>query len=120
MGFYCAMVGKIIIKSEFRADFGYLFRGEYDKLESGHIADYVKEYKDDMLPFCDWKHWDYRDSWKEKYNTSYDGETGLFTYGVAYNRHGSLLNSMIDMDGLLKEITEEEISFDWWDESDYD
>lgn len=43
MSCYCAMVGEIIIKPEFRADFGYLFRGEYDKLENGPIADYVKE-----------------------------------------------------------------------------
>ena len=42
MSLYVADVGERIIKPEFRKDFGYLFREEYDKLESGPIADYVK------------------------------------------------------------------------------
>lgn len=119
MSCYCAMVGEIIIP-EFRADFGYLFRGEYDKLENGPIADYVKEFKNDMLPLCAWNHWDYRDSWNGKYKTAYDEETGFFTYGVSYNRHGYLQNSILNMYDLLKEITEEDISFEYWDESDYE
>lgn len=119
MSLYCTWVGEIIIKSKFRTDFGYLFRGEYDKLESGPIADYVKRWKNnDMLPLCNWKHYDEEDSWKGKYKTSYDEETGFFTYGVSFNRHGVLNPSMQDMYDLLKEITEEEISYDDWYEDD--
>ena len=101
MSSWCAWVGEIIIKPEFRADFGYLFRGEYDKIESGPIADYVKRWKDCMLPLCDWKHYDEEDGWKGKYETSYDDEAGFFTYGVAYNRHGELQGSMLDMTNLF-------------------
>lgn len=114
MSLWCASVGEIIIKSEFRADFGYLFREEYDKLESGLIADYVKEWKNDMVPLCYWKHYDYEDRWKGKYKTSYDEETGLFTYGMAYNLHGFYKLPMMDMEDLLKKITEKEISHDSW------
>ena len=114
MSSWCAWVGEIIIKSKFRADFGYLFRGEYDKLESGPIADYVKSWKDDFLPLCYWEHMDYEDSWKVKYKTSYDEETGFFTYGVAYNRYGVYESSMLDMADLLKGITEKEVSYDAW------
>lgn len=35
------------------------------------------------------------------------------------NRHGYLQNSMLDMYDLLQEITEEDISLEYWDESDY-
>lgn len=114
MSLYEAWVGEKIIKSEFRADFGYLFRGEYDKLETGPIADYVKEWKDDMLPFCHWNHYDFDERWKGKYKTSYHEETGFFTYGVSYNRYGVLRGPMEDMYDLLEEITEEDISFDHW------
>lgn len=69
---WCAWVGEIIIKPELRTDFGYLFRGEYDKLENGPVAEYVKSWKDDFLPLCYWKHMDYEDRWKGKYKTSYD------------------------------------------------
>lgn len=131
MSFYMAQVGEIIIKSEFREDFGHLFRGEYDKLESGPIADYVKhwtyvkrlveerteEHGILFLPFCYWRHHDDEDSWKGKYKTSYDEETGFFTYGVSYN-HYSYGEAMLDMWELLDEITEEEISFDSWCEDD--
>ena len=119
MSLYCAWVGEIIIKPEYRKDFGYFFRGEYDKLESGAIADYVKRWKDDLLPLCDWSHFDYEDSWKGKYKTSYDEETGYFVYGVAFNQHGSYLTSMLCIADLLKEITEKEISDDAWYEDWY-
>ena len=124
MSLWCAWVGEIVIKPEFREDFGYLFRGEYDRLESGSIADYVKLYKDRMLPLCYWKHDDEEVEWKGKYKTSYDEETGFFTYGVSFNQHGEFLSSMLDMADLLEEITEEEISNggwyeDWLDEDWY-
>ena len=119
MSSWCAWVGEIIIKSELRADFGYLFRGEYDKIENGPIADYVKRWKNDMLPLCHWKHYDFDESWKGKYKTSYDEETDFFTYGVSYNRHGVLNEPMMDMYDLLEEITEEEASYDFWDEAWY-
>ena len=125
MSFYCANVGEIIIKPEFREGFGHFFRGECDKLESGPIGDYVKdwtymkeqtgEYGILFPPLCHWKHDDEKDEWKGKYETLYDEETGLFTYGVSYNqyRYGE---SMLDMLDLLDEIAEEEISSDGWNE----
>ena len=64
MSSWCAWVGEIRIKPEFREDFGYLFRGEYDWLVSGPIADYVNTWMDNFHPLCYWGHQDYKDSWK--------------------------------------------------------
>ena len=44
MSLYTVDVGEIIIKPEFRKDFGHLFRKEYDKIEGGPIADYVEDW----------------------------------------------------------------------------
>ena len=52
MSSWCAWVGEIRIKPEFREDFGYLFRGEYDWLVSGPIADYVNTWMDNFHPLC--------------------------------------------------------------------
>lgn len=123
MSLWCAMVGEIVVKEEFRKDFGHLFRGEYDEiLREGPIAEYVKDhgksYLDDMLSLDEWSHDDYKEEWKGKYETSYDEETGRFTYGVAYNEHGEHMLAMLDMKGLLMEIEEEEVSRDHYDEGE--
>ena len=123
MGQYVAEVGDIIIKEEYRKDFGHLFREEYDKLESGIIADYAKEYyidhvkhgHDPLMPVREWKHMDYKESWRGKFQTEYDEETGRFTYGMVYNRRGAYFEPMYTMFYLLLEITEEEL---WYDSVD--
>ena len=160
MSLYMAYVGERIIKPEFRKDFGYLFREEYDKIKSGPIADYVEDWGrveesrlkpefDERELFKDFgrlfiklldelgreviyeyvennyiypfRYWDVQGLAKalgkpewDKYKTAYDEETGLFTYGVEYNLHGSWAGSMRDMWDLLEEITEEVISKDGW------
>lgn len=114
MSLYLAKVGEIIIKPEYRKDFGHLFRGEYDMIGDGIIADVVKEHEDTIIPFSHWKHYDEKDEWKGKYATAYDEETGFLSYGVCYNLNGRFSWTMICMFEMFEAITEKKISHDDW------
>lgn len=117
MSLYIAWVGEVIIKDEYRKDFGHLFRGEYEQIEAKRILDFLDEYMYAFTCIQHWVHWDYKPEWKGRYQTSYNRETGSFVYGAAYNLHGRSMWSMHEFfHELLPEMTERVISEDGWAE----
>lgn len=115
MSLWTADVGEVIIKPEYRMDFGYLFRGEYEEIECELLSAYVEEYGDYLTPMERWSHMDYKPEWKGKYITSYNKETGVSVYGCARNMHGMIGTFMHEFHSdILPAITETVISYDGW------
>lgn len=121
MSLYVADVGIVKIKPEYVEQFGYIFRGEYDREKVqddvfsplfGAIYD-DEYYEFGIREIHNWSHWDEKEEWVGKYSTSY--EDGIFTYGLNYN-HDNKRNSrfVTDFFKVLDNITEEVIFRDSW------
>lgn len=142
MSYYVADVGEVIIKPEFREDFGYFFEERYlavtNPLLKQYILDIVLEnvnendlnemyeYKFDnidkyisrnFIPLIRWSHDNIKDEWQGKYNTSYDKATGRFTYGIYFNMHGAFWWGIHEfLFEVLPEFTEKVLFSDGWAE----
>jgi hypothetical protein len=120
MGHWMAAVGIVKIKEEYREQFGFLFRGEYDRLTDPRMRAFAEDYFigedacSHACPVMDWRHFEAKPEWKGRYQTAY--EDGILTYGTFWD----------DQDGdkgwmhsawytLLFRITEERIAHDEWD-----
>lgn len=115
---YFSEVGRVIIKPEYREDFDHFFRGEYSRLQTELMKEFVKKHllvTDHFIELCYWKHDDCKEEWRGKYETTYDEDSGRFVYGVCYNLHSR--SGMLEFfDDILPAITQEVISEDGWAE----
>lgn len=114
---YFYEVGTITVKPEYREDFDFFFHGQYSRLQTKLLKDFV--YKGLKTPRFTglryWKHNDEKEEWHGRYKTSYDESSGRFVYGVFYNKNR--LDDLTDfLLYILPEITETEISSDCWSE----
>ena len=109
---HCAEVGQIIIKPEYRADFGHFFRDEYYLLQTELFKTFVEKHFDfpDYFHFEFWKHYNEEEEWRGKYETSYDEETGRFVYGFSCNAH----IEYVEFFDIVEDMTETVISKDYW------
>lgn len=107
-----AEVGRIVIKPEFREDFEYFFNAEFGKVQTEPFKRFVEKYFDcpRYYVLSGWRHDSEKESWRGKYETSYDEETGRFVYGLSCKYHPEY-EDIFDM---LDEITEEVVSEDDW------
>lgn len=87
MSLCVAYVGDIIIKPEYRKDFGHFFRREYFMIEHDPLKEFVR----DMMKYSsfrqffnmsEWNHHDLLKEWKGRYKTGFDKKSGEFTYGI--------------------------------------
>lgn len=106
MSLCVAYVGEVIIKPEFRKDFGHFFRREFIWVEHDPLKKFVR----DMMPgsgfsqffgMSEWKHYDLIKGWEGHFKTRFDKEFGIFTYGIGYYSGPREFFT-----GLLPEITE--------------
>lgn len=119
MSLYVAKVGEVIIRPEYRKDMGHFVRGEYDEITDPDLREFIDEYgvrkgaSYDFIEIRLWRHNDYKDEWKGKYETAYDEETGRFIYGVSYNLHSSGFRreAMWDFFHLFRDKLTEEVVF---------
>ncbi|MBR1851585.1 MAG: hypothetical protein IJ794_00200 [Lachnospiraceae bacterium] len=116
MSHYAAEVGIVKIKKEYRKEFGYLWNREFDKLSAPMFIEFLEDFPNGSNRAFSWCHGDVKTSWVGKYKTSYDEESGMFTYGVYYNEYGNGWEYWGDYKGILEEIEEEWFFEDWWDE----
>lgn len=122
MSHYVARVGELIIKPEYRKDFGHMFFAEYDNVKDKWLFNYIAqfevapEYSMDFLQLRYWNHNDYKKEWVGRYPTCYDEKTGHFVYGVSYNirSRGWAMNEFFK---LMEKMTQKEIYIDYRDES---
>ncbi|MCQ2498843.1 MAG: hypothetical protein MJ133_07640 [Lachnospiraceae bacterium] len=119
MSLYVADVGIVKIKPEYVEQFGYLFNGEYEKVQDSVFDVLLSEkYSDEFYEYgikeiSNWKHDDEKEEWIGKYNTSY--ENGIFTYGLSYNHNNARKQWFVfDFFEVLDNITEEVIFKDGW------
>lgn len=119
MSFYAAQVGEVIIKPQYRQDFGRFFYEEYENIEDkallGFVEDWVTDRNDFFIPLYRWQHSNARPEWQDKYSTSYNAQTGRFIYGVCYSLKSKRL-AMSDFFELLQEMSEEVIFTDYIDD----
>ena len=106
MSYYVAYVGEVIIKPEYRKDFGHLFRREYDRVKCEPLLEIANGIIDSSLGelagISRWSHNDMLAEWEGRYDTYYNKNTGDFTYGV-------YISPEVDafLTEILSEITEE-------------
>ena len=120
MSLYVAKVGIVKIKPEYVEQFGYLFNGEYNKVQAGIFDPFFTDYYCDetynygIKDISNWSHDNEKIEWIDKYKTSY--ENGVFTYGLSYNcNNGDINGFVIDFyEKVLSKITEEVIFKDSW------
>lgn len=89
MSLYVADVGEVIIKPEFREDFGHFFRREYDMIGSDPLKKFVRRLMsrssfDQLFKMSEWSHKNYLPQWEGCFETGYDKEYGEFVYGIKY------------------------------------
>lgn len=115
MSYWVADVGIIKIKPELQKEFGFLYRGEYDKITDAILNDFLDSYSDCKIrKISDWKHHNEKEEWNGKYHTMYD-ENGIFTYGISYNQHGVDELYMSDFwDDILPYVADVTIYKDGW------
>lgn len=69
MSYYVARVGELIIKPEYRKDFGHMFFAEYDNVKDKGLFNYIAqfevnpEYSMDFLQLRYWNHNVYKKEW---------------------------------------------------------
>ncbi|MCH5193683.1 MAG: hypothetical protein J1F11_06955 [Oscillospiraceae bacterium] len=118
MSNYIGYTGKAIIKEEFREDFLNLYNRKYSKMKTEIMRKYVRAYGYRMLNIKNWNNHFYNDEWDELLPTSYDEETGSFSYGVTFNSHNNGVFECIDMFiYVLTQIADEVVPYKVWDES---
>lgn len=97
MSFYVAYVGEVIIRPEYREDFGHFFRQEYGRIESRLLVDFITGYVSDGNQPRFWM--DNRDGRV----SSYDKDTGVFRYSVTHKKYDKINRLLYD---ILPDITE--------------
>lgn len=110
-----AEVGRIVVKPEYREDFWHFYNADFGKVQTELFKRFVEEHFDYPSFFYEisaWKHDNEEESWRGKYETSYDEETGRFVYGLSCKHHIEY-DEFFDM---LEGITETVISEDFWSE----
>lgn len=140
MSYYVANIGEVIIKPEYREDFGYFFEERYLavkdpllkkfivenilpnidnlKYDKMHVFDYG-DYDHDASwqPLRGWRHDNNKEAWRGKYKTSYDKETGRFTYGICYNQRRGVWWAITEfIYDILDDISEQVLFQDEWNE----
>lgn len=110
-----AEAGRIVVKPEYREDFDCFYNADFGKVKTELFKSFVKKYFDYpsfYYAVSSWGHDNEKESWRGKYETSYDEETGRFVYGLSCKYH----EEYTDFFDVLKEITETVISEDeWWE-----
>lgn len=89
MSLCVAYVGEVIIKPEFRKDFGHLFRREFIWIERDPLKEFVRDMMSgsrfrQFFEMSEWKHYDLIKGWEGRFKTRFDKEFGGFTYGIGY------------------------------------
>lgn len=90
MSLCVAYVGEVIIKPEFRKDFGHFFRREFIWVEHDPLKEFVRDMMKMRSQFrqffemSEWKHYDLIKDWKGRFKTRFDKEFGGFVYGIGY------------------------------------
>lgn len=110
-----AEVGRIVVKPEYREDFDFFFNAEFGKVKTELFKRFVEkhfDYPGFFYAISSWRHENEKESWRGKYETSYDEETGRFVYGLSCKYH----LEYSDFFDMLDEITETEVSWDTWEE----
>ena len=124
MSCYCAQVGELIIKPEYRKDFQRLYLSKFDEIEDEGLRSFISMYEiaeGNNFDFIEMKYWHHQDckaEWVGKYRTCYDEKTGHFVYGVYYNSRcgGVVMYEFLD---LISDMAQKEIYMDDWDEDDW-
>lgn len=116
MSFYAAQVGEVIIKPQNRQDFGRFFCEDYGSIEDKALLCFVENWITDkdvfFTPLCKWQHNDAKEEWQGKYATTYNVQTGRFSYGVCYSFKSKRL-AMADFFKLLQQMSQEVIFEDY-------
>ena len=108
-----------MIAEEYRADFGRLYRREYDMITAPVFREYIGEYENGCLWLDRWGEYFCNGDFPGINETSYDEESGFFSYGVTFNMHNTdLYYAITEFIQLLHKITERETDYRTWDEFD--
>ena len=110
--------GIVVIKEQYDIDFGYLFSGEYNKIQNKQLYEKIEKYLDDksFIPLKEWIVFDYIPNssiYKMKY------KYGIFTFGVSWNKRGrNCAFFLMFFEEIMPMIVDTTIRHEWWDEND--